>query len=251
VIRELELIARRRGDEALPLIVLHDVGWPHARRDTYYTPERIPPEHRQPVAENASLDPQEPGIADGGIPFRWAAEREGGPHNGVLTAVEDFMGERGDLELATVPIFWGIGILWSRDAAYAADLADAVRPWAENPMLERLEEHRVAHLVSLCRTVRALSDLEGVSAEQELIVGAQRELLERMRVSSALGIAERISRLRQGGKPLFSREEIDAALSIGVTDVEAVPEETLPIRPADADASAASPAPGQAPSTAS
>ncbi len=35
----------------LPLILCHDVGWPHASRDSYYAPETIPPEHRQATVE--------------------------------------------------------------------------------------------------------------------------------------------------------------------------------------------------------
>ena len=39
--------------------------------------------------------PRGAGVRRGGLLFPWAAEREGGPGNGVLTAVEDFMRERG------------------------------------------------------------------------------------------------------------------------------------------------------------
>src|SRR5262245_9657757 len=35
VSEELRLIAERSGDE-LPLLIFHDVGWPHARRDDYF-----------------------------------------------------------------------------------------------------------------------------------------------------------------------------------------------------------------------
>ena len=75
----------------MPLLILHDIGWPLARRDAYYAPERIPAEHRQPLAHNTFLLPDEPGTADEGMPFACVAAREGGPRNGILTAVEDFL----------------------------------------------------------------------------------------------------------------------------------------------------------------
>jgi hypothetical protein len=236
----------------MPLIVVHDVGWPHARRDTYYAPERIPAAHRQPLVENASLDPTEPGVADAGIPFRWAAEREGGPANGVLTAIEDFLADHGEHAYATVPLFWGIGVIWPADAPYAASLETTLRPWADNPTLARVESHRVAHLVGLCRTLSELSDLRGVSAEQELIIGAQTELLRRMLVSSAFGLAARLSSLRQGGKPLFSRAQVEAVLAIGNGHVAPQPPPgTGQVSSESDDASAAGPGSEPAASAAS
>src|SRR2546421_3979780 len=42
---------RSAGESAeLPLLLLHDVSWPHGRRDDYFDPEQIPPEQRQPIA---------------------------------------------------------------------------------------------------------------------------------------------------------------------------------------------------------
>ncbi len=202
---ELELIAKRCGDGGFPLLVLHDIGWPHARRDTYYAPERIPPGHRQPLTENASLDPVEPGIAEGGLPFKWAASREGGPRNGVLTAIEDFVAGRDGLDFARIPLFFGIGVIWDRAAVGADEVALRLAPWRENPLLERVEEHRVAHLVALCKTLRAFSDLQGINAHKE-------QLLRTMLDSSAFAAAERLSRLKQRGYPMFSREQIREAL---------------------------------------
>src|SRR5207249_9924999 len=37
---DLRLIAAAAGGP-IPLIVLHDLGWPHGRRDSYYSPDRI------------------------------------------------------------------------------------------------------------------------------------------------------------------------------------------------------------------
>ena len=49
-----------------------------------------------------------------GLPYRWPAAREGGPRNGVLTALEDFVAERHDLRVAIIPAFFGLAIVWPR-----------------------------------------------------------------------------------------------------------------------------------------
>ena len=49
VSEELRVIAERAPEGELPLLLFHDVCWPHGRRDAYWTPDRIPPEHRQPL----------------------------------------------------------------------------------------------------------------------------------------------------------------------------------------------------------
>src|SRR3989338_2079469 len=48
VFHELKLIERRATEEkkTFPLVLLHDVGWPYARRDLYYDIDTIPPEYR-------------------------------------------------------------------------------------------------------------------------------------------------------------------------------------------------------------
>ena len=49
VFNELRLLSEgaRRHQAPLPLLVLHDVGWPYGRRDLYYAPETIPAEAGQ------------------------------------------------------------------------------------------------------------------------------------------------------------------------------------------------------------
>ena len=52
VYHELGMLARTAAEHGtlLPVLILHDVGWPYGRRDLYYAPERIPDEDRQPYA---------------------------------------------------------------------------------------------------------------------------------------------------------------------------------------------------------
>jgi hypothetical protein len=205
VSEELRLLAERAGDE-LPLLLLHDVGWPHGRRDDYFDPEQIPEEHRHPLAPEQGLYPGVEGTREGGLPYHWPAAREGGPRNGVLTAIEDFVGGRDDLRLAVVPTFFGLGVLWRLDAAYADALAELLDPWDRNPILERLERNRVLHLASSQVQLNLAVKAEKKAARLEPIL---HKLLE----SRAFALAEQYTRLRERGEPAFSREEIRRALA--------------------------------------
>lgn len=198
---ELEAIAAKAGDEPLPLLFFHDVGWPHERRDTYYEPERVPEESRQPLAHNCTLEPGNPGVSDGGLPYEWAAAREGGPENGVLTAIEDFTSRREGLRLAVVPVFFGFGVLWESGSEWASRVEGILAPYDRHPVLERAEANRVAHLVRGHKDAKEIRELKQQIAERD-------ELLGRMLQSSALGLAERLSKLKQRGKPIFTRAEI-------------------------------------------
>jgi hypothetical protein len=121
---ELDAIARaaERHDRA-PLVALHDVGWPWGRRDMYYAPERIPAEHRHAFSNELGVVLQGDDLVDGGLrdPGRYAiACRSGGPRNGVLTAVEDFLaGARhagADWQMIFVPAAFGLAILYRAEA---------------------------------------------------------------------------------------------------------------------------------------
>lgn len=202
---ELDKIAEMAGDGPLPLLLFHDVCWPHERRDTYYAPDRVPDSERQPLGENCTIEPGNPGLSDGGLPFEWAAAHEGGPKNGVLTAIEDFMERRGGLRLAVVPVFFGMGVLWEESAPYADAVANSVAPFDRNPVMERAEANRVALLVRTHKDAKTIR-------EQNQRIADYEELLCRMLQSSALGIAERISKARQRGNPIFTRQEIQDRL---------------------------------------
>ena len=107
VLHELRAIERcaERYERAFPVVCLHDIGWPYGRRDLYYAPERIPTEFRQPYAQKG-LDVDKPDLLDaGGFNLKhYNAFHEGGPRNGVLTAVEQFVEEsKGRFELLTIP----------------------------------------------------------------------------------------------------------------------------------------------------
>jgi hypothetical protein len=206
---ELRLLARGAGED-LPLLILHDVCWPHGRRDAYFDPAAVPAEHRQPIAEGAGLYPGEPGIRPGALPYRWAARREGGPRNGVLTALEDFVAERDDVRLALVPAFFGLGVVWPATASWADGVGEIVGRWDRDPLLARLEANRVLHLAT------SHIQLTAASRAQER-VARQEQVLRRLLESSAFAVAERLSRLRHRlgiapAQSVVSKAEIRRAL---------------------------------------
>jgi predicted O-methyltransferase YrrM len=202
---ELRLIADRAAGGHLPLLIFHDIGWPLARRDAYYAPERIPAEHRQRLVRNVYLVPGEPGTVAGGMPFACVAAREGGPRNGILTAIEDFAAGRDELVFASVPAFFGVGFAWDRGAPWADAVAAVLAPWDRNPMLERLEANRLRQMAERYRITKLLDDLEARSEPRD-------RLLRTMLGSRAIALAERASAAVRRGEPAFSREQIRAAL---------------------------------------
>jgi hypothetical protein len=212
VSQELRLIEEGAQGAGLPLLLLHDVCWPHGRRDDYFAPDAIPAEHRAPLAgSSGGLYPGDPGLRPGALPYPRSAAREGGRRNGVLTAVEDFLRGREDLRLAVVPAFFGLGVIWRREAPWADEIERIVAPFDRNPMLARLEANRVRHL--------AESHIHNAQAEQERQRQARQEaLLMRLADSSAFSVAEGLSRLRHRAgiateQPVVSKAAIRRALA--------------------------------------
>jgi hypothetical protein len=205
---ELRLIAERAPEGRIPLLMFHDVCWPLARRDQYAAPDRIPAEHRHSYGEDIKLVPGNPGTAERGLPFEWGALEEGGPRNGVMTAIEDFMAERDGLRLAVIPIFFGCGLIWPEDAPWSDEVAEIVEPWDRNPILERVEKARVTQLVQRHSREQEIDERFDYSMRLE-------EAVRRILASRAFGALEGLSRLRRGGKPAFSRRELSALLDEG------------------------------------
>jgi hypothetical protein len=211
--QELRLVAERASGAAMPLLMFHDVSWPHAYRDDYFAIEQIPEEYRHPVAgpdQTRGLYPGDPGLRPGGLPYPRSAAHEGGERNGVRAAVEDFAAEDDRLRFVRVPAFFGFGVVWHEDAPWADALAEHLEPWHENPVIERLEANRVRLLADMQVQANQLWKAQERLARQEAVL---RRLLE----SSAVSLAEGLSRLRIRvgiGKHqrVVSKEEIREAL---------------------------------------
>jgi len=212
VSEELRIIDERVDSESgrLPLLLMHDVGWPHGRRDDYYVPSRIPDAHRHPLADEG-LFPGEPGTYRGGIPCDNPAAHEGGPRNGVLTAIEDFLADRPSLRLAVIPSFYGLGVVWDPTAPYGDALSAAVAPWDRHPLLQRMEDNRVFHLASRHVVMILAQGAEEQLTARQPQLDRQRELLQSIHDSRVLRAAARVLRLR-GHEPVFSPEEIERVI---------------------------------------
>jgi hypothetical protein len=148
---EAETISRR---DSKPLLVfLHDIAWPCGRRDAYYAPEQIPPEYRQAHCYEGGARIGESFLTTGrgfrGLGQFAFAKTEGGPRNGVLTAVEDFMAGRyqdgREFGFAEIPAVFGLGILFDLDAPWSNPLSELVLPFHQNRLLRSLEENRLCN----------------------------------------------------------------------------------------------------------
>lgn len=142
----LAISSRAGGGAGFPLVFLHDVGWPAGRRDMYYSPDAIPPRELHEHAYEKGTVPWRSDLVEGGFrgegKFAWALA-EGGPRNGVLTAVEDFLGDRPDLGFVTVPCIFGLGVVYERAAPYASDVAAILGRYDDDVLLRRLEHNRL------------------------------------------------------------------------------------------------------------
>jgi len=154
VYNELKLIESlsRDSGQRQPIVFLHDVAWPYRRRDLYYDPSTIPEEHRRAYARLGISPSSSRLLVRGGFNSRLCnALEEGGPKNGVLTAVEDYLSETSlSFEWVVIPAVFGLGILMPSTLAEAnPEVARHVRNWAPPEVerfIHRLEIARIAML---------------------------------------------------------------------------------------------------------
>ncbi len=156
VLNELRLLGQvaRDHDAPLPVLVLHDVGWPYGRRDLYYDPENVPAEHRQPW-DHQGVRPGNPGLVGGGglNPTMANARQEGGPCNGVRTALDDFVAEWDQpLRQVILPVYFGLAIVveearLARQPELAAVLDHLESPAGKDLLIELAEAMRIEAMI--------------------------------------------------------------------------------------------------------
>lgn len=147
VYNELTLIAKSWEErQASGTIILHDVSWPCARRDSYYDPSALPPEALRPYSYKYGVTPGFAGVVEGGFrgegSFAWAVE-EGGPCNGVLTGIEDFMADNPGWTYRSINAVFGLGCLTRTGTKEDAHAAEVFAPY-QNELVSRLEANRLA-----------------------------------------------------------------------------------------------------------
>jgi hypothetical protein len=194
VYHELKLLQAAHPSD-FPLVLLHDVAWPFARRDMYYAPDRIPPRYRHPYAQGGLRCGEGSLAADDGLaPELYKAGHEGGPRNGVLTAVEDFLRESPlTLRLELVEADFGLGLLASEklqerrpelrsllDSLHTTDFSGRLVRYAEARRIEDLvgqqRENRHVHN-ELKRVSADLGRHQAELARHEVEVKRLREML--------------------------------------------------------------------------
>jgi SAM-dependent methyltransferase len=125
VFNELRLIRERALVRPGGFIFLHDVDWPYGRRDLYYQPDTIPPEFRHRFAQKGMIRGQSALAEAGGLNREYLnAVTEGGPRNGVLTAVEDFLAQYpGEYRFFRIRYQYGLGVLQAGGGSASAEAA--------------------------------------------------------------------------------------------------------------------------------
>jgi len=159
VFNEMNFILERCKDLS-PLIFLHDIGWPCSRRDLYYNPSAIPQNAIHPHTYAGGVVPGRQEICDWG--FRVSdgavASNEGGPKNGVLTAVEDALARHPGWDLIVIPGVFGLGIVShiERSSLMQREALSALRQGLGylSGLLTRLEENRVENYLAVIRIQR-------------------------------------------------------------------------------------------------
>lgn len=144
----------RRQDISFPVVFIKNTSWPYARRDMYYDPGGIPADARREYAQSG-MTPWASELEDGMINYPFAnARREGGPQNGVLTAVEDFLRDSSlPLRLFLLPVNHGLGIVYAEGSrAHEFIRTNLLPPPALRLFLETFE---LARLNDITRRLQA------------------------------------------------------------------------------------------------
>jgi cephalosporin hydroxylase len=169
VYHELRMLAAtsREAGRPLPVLILHDVLWPYGRRDLYYEPDRIPAEFRQPYQQRG-MRPERPKLLGGGGLNKQLhnAITEGGPRNGVMTALEDFLAEWDrPVRQVVLPIYFGLAIVVEQETLRQ-------RPELAR-VLDALEDATGQHqLLELSESIR----LEAAIFEQNIAANKEAKL---------------------------------------------------------------------------
>ena len=124
VYNELRLIREGQLLRSGGMIFFHDVSWPYGRRDMYYQPETVPAAYRQAYRQKAVAPGQSELSSENSEAGLCNATHEGGPRNGVLTAIEDFIQQHnGEYDFWRVRRQHGMGILGFREGGLGGRLS--------------------------------------------------------------------------------------------------------------------------------
>ena len=206
VYNELRLLreASRREGRSLPLLILHDVLWPYGHRDLYYDPSQIPEEFRQPYDRRGMM----PGRADlmtaGGMNYTLHnALREGGPRNGVMTALDDFVAEHDEpLRRLVIPIYFGLAIVVEErmldEHPALRDRLDAIESEAGKEALLRLSEQIRIDATVFEHNILRVRDEQLSESRDRFLALLRAALLDEHYLENELRIEHVLDRMQQG-----------------------------------------------------
>ena len=159
----LQRVAKAAG-KPFPLTILHDVDWPFGRRDMYYDVATVPAEHRRPTAKGG-LWPGHSEHVPGGVRSEFeTATIEGGPKNGIRTAIEDFLAGAGTgLDFADVAGYHGLGLIVDPGTLASNERLRQIWVDLSSSLLaahaRRVEEGRIAEWAKRHRARAKINDL--------------------------------------------------------------------------------------------
>lgn len=192
-----------RSGRPFPVVVLAQVGWPYARRDSYDEPGAVPAGFRQPyeragiVPGNATLSAQNGLFAE-----RFNAVAENEAQSGVLTALEDFVSDRsGRFITLLLPMFQGLMLL--------RPIGGPAEP-ALQPLLQSLTLGRsAAALASDLEAARVALEIESKALRQNLAQASYRNDALHAALRTAQASVRRVPQV----KPVVDEEPSAAALA--------------------------------------
>jgi len=143
-----------------PLALLHDVHWPYARRDLYYDVDNIPAEFRHPYKRMGI--PQDSGeLSEDAIlnSHLCNAVHEGGPQNGVLTAVEHYISNTHfELQHVVIPAIYGLGVVYPKGLMSNAEFSNFIKEMQftglQRNLLTSIENARVSDFLDSIKITR-------------------------------------------------------------------------------------------------
>ena len=176
VYNELKTIEKKFKGKNFPIIILHDVYWPYARRDLYYNPETIPYEYINPYKKLGIRQDEEELCEECGFNKETNnATQENTPKNGVLTAVEDFIHETDlNLSLFKIKAFFGLGILYINNEKIDNLIKSIL---LKGDIIKDLEDARMEIRIGHSTLLETIERLETTLSQQRQRIGELETIL--------------------------------------------------------------------------
>jgi hypothetical protein len=171
VYNELKAIEATHGHDPMrqPLVFAHDIGWPYGRRDLYYDPSTVPAEFVNEYAQQGILPNKDELVEGRGMNLELCnAVQLGGPRNGVLTGLEDYLAESDlNFRFINLPFYYGLGILITEERLASNDALRAE--------IEKLEHGlQGEELISMAEHLRLVEGVVLQTLNRQLIASKER-----------------------------------------------------------------------------